>query len=68
MSPTGPPPTGWRETSRAEMDDLPVIQLRPGPTDAELEAERDAKHLQEVARWFFPDWAMSGLTAGSVWP
>jgi len=50
------------------MDDLPVIQLRPGPTDAELEAERDAKHLQEVARWFFPDWAMSGLTAGSVWP
>lgn len=33
-------------------DDLPIIQLRPGPTDAELEAQRDAKHAREVAEWF----------------
>lgn len=30
-------------------DDLPIIQLPPGPTDAELQAERDAKHAQALA-------------------
>lgn len=30
-------------------DDLPIIRLRPGPTDAELEAERDAKHAKLIA-------------------
>ena len=32
-------------------DFLPIIKLRPGPTDAELEAERDAKHAKAVAAW-----------------
>lgn len=47
-------------------DDLPIIQLPPGPTDAELEAERDAKHEAEVARWFGVDKLAAGLTAGAV--
>lgn len=47
-------------------DDLPIIQLRPGPSDAELEAERDAKHAVEVARWFGWDKLAAGLTAGAV--
>ena len=35
-----------------DFDDLPLIQCRPGPTDAELQAQRDAKHIREVAEWF----------------
>jgi len=31
-------------------DDWPIIQFKPGPTDAELEAERDLNHNLEVAR------------------
>ena len=31
---------------------LPLIQCRPGPTDAELKAQRDEKHYREVAEWF----------------
>jgi len=38
------------------MDDLPVIQLRPGPTDAELQAQRDAQHRSDVARWLIEEW------------
>ena len=34
-----------------DFTDLPIIQLHPTPTDAELEAERDAKHAQAVAEW-----------------
>ena len=33
-------------------DDLPIIKCLPGPTDAELEAQRDAKHALEVREWF----------------
>ena len=32
--------------------DLPIIQCLPGPTDAELQAQRDAKHEREVTEWF----------------
>ena len=32
-------------------DDLPIIQLPPGPSDAELEADRDAKHEAAVKDW-----------------
>ena len=32
-------------------DDWPIIRCTPGPTDAELEAERDAKHTQELAEF-----------------
>ena len=35
-----------------DYDDLPLIQCRPGPTDAELKAQRDEKHFREVAEWF----------------
>ena len=45
---------------------LPLIQCKPGPTDAELEAQRDAKHTREVAQWFGMDWVLAGLTAGAV--
>ena len=31
-----------------KFDDWPIIQLPAGPTDAELEAERDAKHAAEL--------------------
>ena len=31
-------------------DDLPLIQLKPTPTDAELAAERDAKY-QALLAW-----------------
>lgn len=31
-------------------DDLPIIQLRPTPTDAELEAERDAKYAEQLSK------------------
>ena len=37
------------------MDDLPVIQLRPGPTDAELQTQRDAQHRSDVARWLIEE-------------
>ena len=30
-------------------DDLPIIQCQPGPTDAELQADRDRKHALDVA-------------------
>lgn len=33
------------------LDDLPIIRLRPQPTDAELEAERDAKHRRALQEW-----------------
>lgn len=33
------------------MTDWPIIQCTPGPTDAELEAERDRKHSAAVAEW-----------------
>jgi len=32
-------------------DDLPLIHCPPGPSDAELEAERDAKHQAAVDDW-----------------
>jgi len=31
-------------------DDLPMIQLRPGPTDAELAADRERKYQAELAK------------------
>lgn len=34
-----------------ELNDFPIIQGRPGPTDAELQAERDAQHAIDVATW-----------------
>ena len=36
----------------SDFDDLPIIKFRPGPTDAELKAQRDEKHYREVAEWF----------------
>ena len=36
----------------SDFDDLPIIKFRPGPTDAELKAQRDEKHFREVAEWF----------------
>ena len=33
----------------SEFDDFPTIQCKPGPSDAELEAERDIKHAVDVA-------------------
>ena len=33
----------------SEFDDFPTIQCKPGPSDAELEAERDIKHAVEKA-------------------
>jgi len=36
--------------------DWPTIQCQPGPTDAELAAERDAKHVVEVADWIEQNW------------
>lgn len=32
-------------------DDLPIIQCQPGPTDAELEVERNIKHAQALAEF-----------------
>ena len=37
------------EESRQVNDDLPIIQCQPGPTDAELQADRDRKHALDVA-------------------
>lgn len=31
------------------LNNLPIIRLQPGPTDAQLEAERDAKHAADEA-------------------
>ena len=47
-------------------DDLPLVQFRPGETDAELAAERNTKHERAVAEWFGMDWILAGLTAGAV--
>jgi hypothetical protein len=33
------------------VSDWPIIQGRPGPTDAELQVERDRQHAVEVERW-----------------
>ena len=35
----------------SDFSDLPIIRCRPGPTDAELKAQRDDKHFREVAEW-----------------
>ena len=34
----------------SNFDDLPIIRLRPVPTDAELEAERDAKYAEQLSK------------------
>ena len=34
------------------MTDLPIIQFHPGPTDEQLEVERDTKHAAAVKDWF----------------
>lgn len=34
----------------SDFDDLPLIQLKPTPSDAELAAERDAKYRAQLAR------------------
>lgn len=39
----------------SDFDDLPIIQMKPGPTDAELQAQRDEKHIRDVAEWFGDD-------------
>ena len=49
-------------------DDWPIIRCTPGPTDAELEAERDVKHAIDIAmfdaeecEWdYIPPWAVRG--------
>ena len=33
------------------MSDWPLIRCTPGPTDAELQAERDIKHAQALAEF-----------------
>lgn len=33
------------------MSDWPILQCTPGPTDSELQAERDAKHLRELSEF-----------------
>ena len=35
----------------SDLSDFPIIQCQPGPTDAELAADRDAKHADEVMEW-----------------
>ena len=32
-------------------EDLPLIQFQPGPTDAELEVERNIKHAEALAEF-----------------
>ena len=41
------------------MNDFPMIQCKPTPSDAELEAERDVKHAAAVREWFNP-WCVCG--------
>lgn len=31
--------------------DWPLIQLPPGPTDGELQADRDAQHQRDIDEW-----------------
>jgi len=35
----------------SDLSDFPIIQSLPGPSDAELQAQRDADHAREVAQW-----------------
>lgn len=47
-------------------DDLPIIRIKPQPTDAELQAERDAKHQLAVTKWENDDdedWPIGSVTA-----
>ena len=47
-----PPRLFSKTTGESEVnDDLPIIQCQPGPTDAELQAERDAKYAQDLAEF-----------------
>ena len=49
-------------------DDWPTIKCKPGPTDAELEADRNIKHAVDVAMFdieerdddHIPPWAVHG--------
>lgn len=36
----------------SDINDFPLIQFRPTPSDAELEAERDAQHANEVVEYW----------------
>ena len=40
----------------SDFNDLPLIQCRPAPGDAELQAQRDAQHRSDVARWLIEEW------------
>ena len=39
----------------SDFNDLPIIRLRPTPSDAELQAQRDAQHRSDVARWLIEE-------------
>lgn len=42
------------------MTDEPMLQCQPGPTDAELQAERDARHRIVVEEWMSQNtWAFT---------
>ena len=47
----------------SDFTDLPIIHTKPGPTDAQLEAERDAKHRKALAQWEHDeDWPIGEVT------
>ena len=47
----------------SDFDFLPIIRIKPVPTDAQLEAERDAKHRKAVAQWEHDeDWPIGEVT------
>jgi len=51
----------------SDFDDLPIIQFRPGQTDAELAAQRDAQHIRDVAEWFAEQRRMFDFRAVQVY-
>ena len=51
-----------------DFNDLPIIQCRPTPGDAELQAQRDAQHRSDVARWLIEEWdEPDHIPARQVW-
>jgi hypothetical protein len=47
----------------SDFDFLPIIRSKPVPTDAQLEAERDAKHRKALEAWDDDDdWPIGEVT------
>jgi hypothetical protein len=60
------PPRNVTVTPFGKFDDLPLIRMRPGPTDDKLQAQSDAEHAIAVAEWMNEEEDIDYIPASEV--